>query len=78
MTRLERAKPAHLPDDVEGVLGVGLRKLIAGHGDSQPLLQSSGASGVPSHHAANDNGELMSRILLHRFDNNGSQDVKAL
>ena len=42
VTRLERAKPAHLPDDVERVLGVGLRKLIAGHGDSQPVFRSSG------------------------------------
>src|SRR5262249_25159457 len=33
VTRLERAKPAHLPDDVEWVLGIGLRRVVAGHGD---------------------------------------------
>lgn len=37
MARLERANPAHLPGDIECQLGIGLRKMIAGHGDSQPL-----------------------------------------
>jgi hypothetical protein len=40
VARLERPKAAHLSDDVECVLGIGLRRMIAGHGDSQPVLRS--------------------------------------
>jgi len=47
LTRLERAQPAYLPGDIECELRIGLRRMIAVHGDSQPCGDSSGASRIP-------------------------------
>src|SRR5215468_5588768 len=47
LTRLECAKPAHLPRDVECLLRIGLRKIIAGHGDPSRYGDSCRAIDVP-------------------------------